>query len=304
MISRFAFLSTLFTFCLTASAAPRGEDLLRASLQAEHKTSYSATETTTRSEGPTVIAHVQRKGDKRRLEYSAPVIMRGDVWVDDGTTVWRYHASERSAVRTKAAPREGATDWQRMRGRFDIQNKGATNIQGRKAWLIQFVSRQSKRVTRKLWIDDSKKIRLRTERYDAGGKRTETWALSNLKFGGVPDSAFRYSPPGGSSITNAGTLYVRLGQAKRGASWLRAPQKLPPGYAFESVVVDSAKKEAWLRYTSGTKRFSIFQQQASIAKTTPLTKAGSGWYWQTSRDRFLIAGLGEAQAKLVSDSME
>ena len=287
--------------CAGAHAAPRGEDLLRAMLRAEQEVSYSATETTTRAGGATVVARIQKSDGKKRLEYSAPAIMRGDLLIDDGHTLWRYHRAEKSAIKTKTSAQKNAPDWNDLKAHVTATVQGRSTLGGRAAWILVVSSRQKKRVSRKIWIDDKTKIRLRTQRFDERGQVRETTTLSNLKFGAVPASAFHWTPPRGIEVTNAGTLYTQLNQAQRNASWLRAPAKLPSGYAFESAVVNSS--EAWLRYSNGTRRFSIFQQHTGDSKSTPLRRAGSGWYWQQGGSRFLIAGLPEAQAKSVAQSV-
>jgi outer membrane lipoprotein-sorting protein len=292
--------------CCAASthAAPRGEDLLHAMMSARRTASYTATETTIRTGAATVVAKVQRHGPKKRIEYSAPPIMKGDVLVDNGTTVWRYHKAENSVVKTKTVSREDTPDFRELRRRFDAKTQGQTRIGGRKAWIVAITPRGKSQVLRKFWVDDKSKIRLRSELFDARGRRIETRTLSNLKFGKVSDTAFHFTPPRGAEVTNAGTLYTQLHQAQRHADWLRVPSQLPLGYAFESAVVDESKKESWLRYTSGTHRFSIFQQRTQESKSTPLTRAGSGWYWQKNGNRFLIAGLTQAQAEQIARSIK
>jgi outer membrane lipoprotein-sorting protein len=303
-MKRFLLFSGLLLFLLRAEAAPRGEDLLRAMMNAERTVSYSATETMTSLDGPTIVAKVQRKGIKRRVEYSAPPIMRGDLQVDDGKIVWRFHKSENSAIKTQTTGRRSTRDVEAMRRRFDAKTQGQTIVANRKAWVVAVTPKGKSQVLRKFWVDDQTKIRLRAEMLDGRGQRVETRALSNVKIGHVPDAAFRFILPRGADVTNAGTLYTQLGQARRSTPWLRLPTNLPRGYAFESAVVDEKKNESWLRYTNGIRRFSIFQQHTDSNASKELARAGEGWYWQKSGNRFLIAGLTEAQAKLVAQSVK
>ena len=297
----------LFTTILvtrSAQAAPLGEDLLRAAMNAERTISYTATETTTRLGAPTKIARVQQSGGKRRVEYSAPAIMKGDLLLDDGANLWLYHRAENSAVKTKTASRDA--DGRNSANRRDMKNlavvvQARSTLAGRNAWPVLISARNKKRVLRKIWIDEKTKARLRTERFDDAGNRVEVIALSDIKSGAVSSSVFQWKTPSGAQVSNAGTLYQNLNQARSGAKWLQIPGKLPQGYAFESAVVNAG--EAWLRYSNGVRRFSIFQQRTKDSKSTPLKKAKSAWYWQQSGSRFLLAGLPEAQAKLVANSM-
>lgn len=284
-----------------AHAAPSGDELLRAMRSSQERVAYTATETTVRSGAPTVVARVQSSGGKRRIEYLAPAIMKGDLLIDDGQTLWRYHRAEKSAVKTRTPAKSDAPQPAAKRGHFAVSNQGRSTFAGRKAWVVALTSRSSQRVVRKIWIDEWTKIRLRSQGFDSNGKVQETTSLTNLKFGSVPASAFRWSPPSGTKISNAGTLYMRLSQAQRKADWVRAPTKLPRGYAFESVVVNT--DDAWMRYSNGVRRFSIFQKRTADMSSKSLSPAGSGWYWQKGGSRFVLAGLPKTQAQQVATSV-
>lgn len=267
-------------------------------MQAERSVSYSATETTTRAGSATLVARVQKSGGKKYLEYSAPAIMRGDVLVDNGQTLLRYHRAEKSAVKTQTASRRPLPSEHALRTRLTVTTQGPSTFAGRKAWIVTLVSREKKRVVRKVWLDDKTKIRLKAELFGEGGKIRETTTLSKIKFGAINAKVFAWTPPRGTEITHAGTLYTQLRFAQKEAAWLRAPSRLPAGYAFESAVVNSA--DAWLRYSNGARRFSIFQQRTGDTKTTAFRRAGSGWFWQKKGSRFLIAGLNQSQAAAVA----
>jgi negative regulator of sigma E activity len=229
--------------------------------------------------------------------------MKGDVLVDDGTNVWRYHRAENSAVKTKTAQQARAADRNTWHLRFEAKTLSSTKIGTRKAWIVAVSLKGNSRVLRKFWIDDASKIRLRSEQFNERGERIETHALSNLKISAVPETVFEFTPPRGAHISSAGTLYTRLSQAQHHAAWLRAPASLPRGYAFESAILDEAKNESWLRYTNGVRRFSIFQQRTSENKNSPLTRVGAGWYWQKDGNRFLVAGLPQTQASQIASSI-
>ncbi len=284
-----------------AQAAPSGEELMRAMMQAERTVSYSATETVTRAGGATVVSRLQKGDGKKFVEYSAPAIMRGDVLVDDGKTLLRYHRAEKSAVKTQTANRKSSPDWNKMKARFSTSVQGPYTLNGRRTWMVTLTGREKKRLLRKVWLDDRTKIRLKAEHFNENGKVSETMTLSNLKFGKVDAKAFRWTPPAGTRITNAGTLYTQLRRAQGEATWLRAPGRVPAGYIFESAVVNH--DDAWLRYSNGTRRFSIFQQRISDTKTTSMRRAGSAgsnWFWQKNGSRFLIVGLTQSQAATIA----
>ena len=274
---------------------------MRAMMKAERTISYSATQTTTRAGAPTVVARIQKRGLKKRLEYSAPAIMKGDLLIDDGANSWRYHRAEKSAIKTKTAARRNGANWEAMSRRITVKTQEGSTLSGRKVWIVKATARDKKRGVRKVWIDATTKARLKVERFDAKGKQIETVALSNIKFQKVADWAFVWKSPKGIEVANAGTLYQRINQAKRATAWLQIPTKLPKGYAFENAVVNS--DDAWLRYSNGARRFSIFQQRTKDTSSKAIKAAGSGWYWQKGGNRFIIAGLPQAEAKMVASSV-
>lgn len=286
-----------------AQSDTRGTELLRAMLNAERTLSYTATETTTRQGGATTVAHLQKSQGKKRLEYSAPAIMRGDLLIDNGQVLWRYHRAEKSAVKTRTSTRRAnRSSRSAAQPRLSITaEKQKSTLSGRSAWIVVITRSSDQKLLRKIWIDEQTKLRLRTQRFDNNGKIRETTTLSNIRLSTVPAHQFNWTPPAGVSVTNAGTLYSQLSAAQRNAPWLRVPSRVPAGYSFESAVIGT--NESWLRYSNSVNRFSIFQQRAQDQKTTPLRQAGRGWFWQRNGNRFLVAGISEAQAKIVAQSI-
>lgn len=107
-----------------------------------------------------------------------------------------------------------------------------------------------------------------------------------------------------TAVLFANKKYSRLDHARKAAGWLRPPTRLPQGYSFLNAEIDSEKKEAWLRYATDKNVFSIFQQRTVEEKNADFTPIDGGFYWQDGKDRFLIAGLSEAQAKIVAQSVK
>jgi len=158
---------------------------------------------------------------------------------------------------------------------------------------------------RRFWIDAVTGVRLRVERFAPANSQKETVGLQNVRFAPVPAARFAWTPPTGTSVTRtSGTLYAQLAPAKNAASWLQSPRYVPPGYAFESAVVDGARGEAWLRFSNGTRRFSIFQQRAreQSADLAP-QKVEKGWYWRRGGSRMLAIGIPNTLAAQVASSV-
>lgn len=300
---------------LAAPAAKRaaqpvsGMNLLRQMMRANRTATFSGVETMSRSGAPTVSMRVWQQGVKRRIEWLAPPIRRGDVLLDDGTNVWLYHNRDRAAVQTKSM-RGARADAERMPSGLQARVTGTAIVAGRRARIVE-VSRgaaknnSQNRVLRRFWIDAATGVRLRVERFAPDGSRSEAHALQSVRFAPIAAARFAWTPPAGTSVTRtSGTLWSQLAPAKRAASWLQSPTWTPSGYGFESAVVDNARGEAWLRFSNGTRRYSIFQQRATEqGGDAPLQKVAQGWYWRRGGSRLLAVGIPNTFAARVAQSV-
>jgi outer membrane lipoprotein-sorting protein len=286
---------------------PSADALLQAMGKAERTIQYSGVAEMARQGAPTMVVRIWRSGSKRRLEYSAPQVMVGDLLIDDGSSVWRYHRADNSAVQTRSAARsgDGAIDIDKEDRTFNLKLIGTATTAGRTAWVVSLTPRAGNGTGRKFWIDRATKALLRVERLKGVDSAAEYVALRNVKFGAVPTAQFRWSPPPQANVTRtSGTLFMQFTQARRAArSWLQFPHYKPRGYVFESAVVDASKGEAWLRYTNGLSRFSIFQQRAPNGGTKELQRVRGAWYWQRGGSRFLLVGPPVNEASKVAASV-
>ncbi len=279
-------------------------DVLRAMMRAERTASLAATETVTQRGAPVARMRIWRAGFKRRVEFVEPPVRSGDLLVDDGVNVWLFHNSDDAAVQTKSTARAMLAAGVEKMPSAAARVTGTATVGGRRAWIVELRGRSGQRVLRRLWIDQATGVRLRAERFGPEGRRIETAALSNVRFGPVPPSRFHWTPPAGAKVTRTtGTLFTRLAPARTATSWLQYPRVTPPGYVFESAVVDNRKGEAWLRYTNGRRRFSIFQQRTPGRNTAAPRSVEGGWYWQNSGSRLLGVGLPSALAEQVAKSV-
>ena len=278
--------------------------ILNQMMNAERNANYTAVQTIVRRGSAPVRVRIWRLGRKRRMEYVAPALNRGDVLVDDGQNTWLYHRAENAAVQTRSpALRDGSNAARRAaRARLSGQDR----INGRAAWKIDLVRPDKKGVARRLWIDKATKLRLSVQVFDARGQSAERITMSDVKTGGIDASRFRWSPPRGAQVVRtSGTLFAQFAPAKTAASWLQSPRFIPSGYVFESAIVDPGKGEAWLRYASSTRRFSLFQQRATDATGTngAPQKVNGGWYRAANGSRVLIVGASDSVAQRILRSV-
>jgi outer membrane lipoprotein-sorting protein len=305
-----AMLGTLALASCATAQTPSGSNLLRAMLRAERTASYFATEVVTQRGAPTLKTRVWRQGLKRRVEFLEPPVRRGDLLVDDGTNVWLYHSRERAAVQTRAVRRTAEmAALNNSIGTVQSRVGGPVSIAGRRAWIIEMRAKNDQqRILRRHWIDTATKVRLRVDRFAPDGTVSGSSTLQNVQFAPVPAARFAWSPAAGTKVTRtAGRLFMQLAPARRAADWLQYPRVVPAGYSFESAIVDNKKGEAWLRYTNGAQRFSIFQQRAANSSTlsglAAPRRVDGGWYWQGGGSRMLGVDIPASLADRVINSV-
>lgn len=250
-----------------AQAAPSGPELLRQMAAAETTISYSGTQVSLRNNSREV-AKIWRDGRKRRIEWLAPALKRGDVLVDDGKKVSLYMRSENTVVETNPSR-------QRIPSGSGATVVGQERVDGRIAWKV-------KSGNRTIWIDAATKARLKAQ---------GTWGsigLEKVQFGDVPASRFHFVPPPGTEKQKLnGTTYPSLTAARRAAAWLKAPTQLPAGYVLESAIV--GPDTVWLRYANTNDRFSLFVQKAEEGTVEPRQMEG-GWFWKRDGLRYFATG--------------
>lgn len=248
---------------------------------AEAKTQYSGTIYIVRN-GQRETARVWRDGAKRRWQWSAPTLKKGDVLVDNGTNLYLYHASENNVTQTQSTPA--------------LSNLGD-------GWKVLVLQKQQGRDVivlirgaQKLTIDRNNKTLLRFE--NAGS----IYALQGVKFGAQPASLFQFATPTGAKVTRSnGKLFVDIASARASVKWLKAPAQVPAGYALESAV--AAPDEVWLRYSNGKNRFSLFEQKSEAGAVAP-TKVDGGYFWKTGGIRYLASGVSAGTAKSLAASLK
>ncbi len=243
---------------------------------AEGKAQYSGTLFIVRS-GRRETATVWRDGTKRRWQWEAPDLKKGDVLVDNGANLYLYHASENSVTQTQSTPLlpNLGSDWK-------VGKSGGDTI----------LSRGKQKLT----IDGARKILLRFENDGA------VYALQNVKFGAQPASKFSFQTPAGAKVVRSqGKLFVDVATARASVNWLKAPAQLPSGYALESAI--AASDEVWLRYSNGKSRFSLFEQKSEAGTVAP-RKVDGGYFWKTGGVRYLASGVSAGIAKSLASSLK
>ena len=275
-----AFLLGAFTLAtIAATPSARAQDaatIINQMRAAEAKAQYSGTLFIVRN-GRRETASVWRQGAKRRWQWNAPDLKKGDVLVDNGTNLYLYHASENSVTQTQST--SALPD---LGGGWKVGKSGGDYVLSRGA--------------QKLTVDGARKILLRFENDGA------VYALQNVKFGAQPAGKFNFQTPARAKVVRSqGKLFVDVSAARASVNWLKAPTQLPAGYALESAI--AASDEVWLRYSNGKSRFSLFEQKSEAGTLAP-RKVDGGYFWKTGGVRYLASGVSAGLAKSLASSLK
>ena len=245
---------------------------------AEAKIQYSGTLFIVRN-GQRETVNVWRQGNKRRWEWSAPALKKGDVLVDNGANLYLYHRSENNVTQTQSTPL-----LPNLGSGWNLSKSGGNFVLARGA--------------QKLTIDGTRKILLRFQ------NGASVYALQNPKFGAQPAGKFNFQTPAGAKIVRSqGKLFVDVATARASVNWLKAPAQVPAGYALESAI--AASDEVWLRYSNGKRRFSLFEQRAEAGSASVrLTEVKGGYFWKTGGIRFLASGVSQGTAQSLAGSLK
>lgn len=275
-----AFLLGAFALAaVTATPPARAQDaatLIDQMRVAEASVQYSGTLFIVRN-GQRETVNVWRQGKKRRWEWSAPALKKGDTLVDNGSSLYLYHASENNVTQTQSSP-----TLPNLGSGWNLNKSGG-----------DFVLSRGKQ---KLTFDGARKNLLRFQ------NGSVIYALQNLKFGAQPAAKFSFQTPADAKVVRSnGKLFVDVASARASANWLKAPAQVPAGYALESAI--AASDEVWLRYSNGKRRFSLFEQHAEAGTVAPTAVKG-GYFWKTGGIRYLASGVSESTAKSLASSLK
>lgn len=267
-------------------------DILKRSYAAESNTSYSGRLRTTLHLGSgqaSADVNVFRSGRSSRLEYlTGPAA--GVAIIDDGKAIVRLNKSEKTAVitRTPTPPENLALLLKNYRASLARSDQ----VAGRKCYVIHLIPNYSGNPSKKLWIDYSTFIPLKTERYDADGKLVMSTQFTSINLSARPPRSTFDVPDGWKIVELPGQPSVSNAQAasKVAGFSLLEPSYVPRGYVREGYFICETCPRACcagVRYSNGLNTISIFQRK------TQILGRGQGRGWRGGRGNGQGAGTGK-----------
>ncbi len=223
------------------------------------------------------VSEAHKRPNRMRLEFLSPEGVAGRLVVDDGVQTWHYEPRLHVVIQgpTLGAPVEGPFD--RLLERYAISLLSLEEVIGRQTAVLSLKPRGG-RGERRLWIDRTTGVALRTEERDPDDGLVATTYFTRISYGlNFPDALFRPRIPAGARVVSpvepaSPLLSVPRLQQVVGFA-INAPQTLPGGFALVGgePVHGGPLRAAYLRYTDGARALGLF-----IAPTARLGPPGRG----------------------------
>ena len=236
--------------------------------------------------------------------------------VDDGRTEWIDDPASRKVWQGASVDpffkRFGPDEeFDHLQENYEISLSSGEPVAGRACWTVELRAHGSGALTRRLWIDESKFLILKSETFRPDGSMKESAVLTRLRLGIKQDAAqFHFSPPSGSVVLQrAAPDYLALDEAKAAGLEPRAPAWLPSGYVFESLDVMAKGKSRIVhcRFSDGLSVVSLFEGSARMRlnfggrrkkrvklsagrATLAETAEGNVLSWTSMGRRFILVG--------------
>jgi outer membrane lipoprotein-sorting protein len=215
------------------------------------------------------LNEAHKRPAKTRLEFLSPEGVAGRIVVDDGAQTWHYEPRLNIAFTgpTMAVPADAPS--RLPADRYRVRLMGLEEVIGRPTVVLSLWPQAGRR-ERRLWIDRTTGVALRSEERDPDQGLVATAYFTRISFGmNLPAALFRPRLPAGARVvrqdTPAGPL-APVADVERAVRFpVRAPQVLPGGFTLlgGTPVRDGPVLAAHLQYSDGVRSLALFVAPAS-----------------------------------------
>ena len=203
------------------------------------------------------------KPNRTRIEYSSEPL-KGVVAGDDGTCSWRCDPrTKRTIFSASASGSKCCRRLDLLLANHQVTAGRGGKVAGRPAMLIT-LSSASGQPRKRLWVDKSTFVILKTEDYDADGRVDSSTAYRSIRYvGSLPSTLFKRpsrTDLGAHCADGGPVTEARL--AKIVGFKISKPGYLPEGYKLDGYRVYNCRcgmKAACIRYTNGLDGISVFE---------------------------------------------
>ena len=246
-------------------AQPNAADILKRSYDAESRSSLTGRMRTTLYTGSSKTSAeiaIYRSGSRMKMQYlSGP--SAGSSIIDDGRSVTRLDSASKTAYisGTPDAPDQLGL----LLANYAPVVTGTAKIAGRSCYALHIRPRYSGNPSKKLWVDQSTFVALKTERLGPDGKITMSTEYTSVDYSKVPPTSLFAVPSGWKIVRLAESGDSSLDSVRKavGVTPMK-PGYVPKGYRFDGYYVRENPRAmcfAGLRYTDGMNTISIYERR-------------------------------------------
>lgn len=200
---------------------------------------------------------VHKKPDKTRTDFITPDSIAGVIIIQNGSSLWRYSPdSELWEKKQLADPDATEGLHPDLIKNFNIKLIGRERVAGRATYVIQAVPHNPSETARRLWVDESSYLVIRTQVEDPRGAVVNSSRFTSIEINpkDITDNAFR--------VTGRVHSAPKPGPREFGAI---LPKYLPSGYrlfASTSITVNGTSC-AHMQFSNGSNIISLFERKAA-----------------------------------------
>ncbi len=294
------------------------EQVVRHALLAAKTVDYEGTKVLSVLRGPLMetvtVSEAHKRPNRTRLEFLSPEGVAGRIVVDDGVQTWHYEPRLHTVIQgpSLGAPVETPPDRSdRWLARHAVRLLGMEEVIGRQTVVLSAQPREG-RGERRLWIDRTTGIALRSEDRDPTDGLVATTYFTRISFGlNVPAALFQPRIPAGARVISPvePSRQLTTVSALEGAVGFRiaVPETLPGGFILQGgePLAGGPVVAAHLRYSDGARVLALFVAPArrmgapgrgAVVPSLGAQARAIGWgatrmvQWESRGTRFALVG--------------
>jgi outer membrane lipoprotein-sorting protein len=264
----------------TYGAQVDADAILKRAYTVQNQISYAGRQRTTLYSSTSHISadvKVLRRGHSSRLEYlTGPAT--GTIIIDDGKTI--TYLNPRTKTATVVRTPEPSENLSLLLRNYRPELIGSSTLAQRPCYIIRLTSKYPGNPYKKLWIDKSNFLPLRTDRYNSDGRLAISTYFTSIDFSAEPTQSLFTIPKGWKVLKVSGQPDQENASAVSrivGFS-LVEPTYLPRGYVRDGYFVCEACPRtccAGIRYSNGLNVISVFERK--------IQSPGMGRGWRRGR---------------------
>ncbi len=247
----------------SSGAQPNATDILKKSYEAETRASLTGRMRTTLYTGSAATTGdiaICRSGRQVRMDYlSGP--SAGMSILDDGRSMTRLDSRTKTAY-VSGTP-EAPEHLSLLLANYTPVVTGTGRVAGRDCYVLAIRPKYPGNPSKRLWIDQSTFVALKTERFGSDGKPTMSTEYTSVDYSKRPSASLFVVAKGWRTVRLAASGDSSLDAVRKAVGFIPVkPGYVPKGYRFDGYYLRENPRGirfAGLRYTNGMNTISVYE---------------------------------------------